>query len=460
MCKLFFRFILVLLFFLSGCSDVSSSIRTEEGNTLTPINNPTQTNFNLSPVPAITQSTITPSSSPESTKTPTPSHTVGTQQAVSIDANPSVQCITIKPIIPLDFETSGRIILEEFQSFSSQGYLYQMDPKTGLMDRLTEEKSEFHSDVSPNRKWLAYKAVDESAPQNAKLIIMTSEGKVAKEIPWLPNWRSIAGWLDNEQLWIDAKGGFPEPLVLLNPFTGENKPFLPAFPDILTAHPPYIQWDGFSLNEMVYDPTLTRVVYPDVREGTSSLVLWDVLKGDLIARLNPGFNYGSKPIWSEDGQQFVKNMEIAPKNSTGNETHEELFRISRDGKIQRLTYLLSSFKQVGITEYSWSPDKRYIAFLVFAEPFEYPDIFPDTNGWHYPRLAVYDMKTGEVINYCIPTDSVLSPVWSPDSRQLVIRYSYGDQPLNKSHVYLIDLSESYAIKIAEDITPVGWMKSP
>jgi hypothetical protein len=81
-----------------------------------------------------------------------------------------------------------------------------------------------------------------------------------------------------------------------------------------------------------------------------------------------------------------------------------------------------------------------------------------------------DLATQEVTDYCIPLeaygegdDSILffvprrpSPIWSPDSQQLVVESHYAK---DASRVIIVDVAHAAAVQIAENMMPVGWMKS-
>ena len=69
---------------------------------------------------------------------------------------------------------------------------------------------------------------------------------------------------------------------------------------------------------------------------------------------------------------------------------EELVGMSRDGLLKRLTYLTNTYvAHPGAM--SLSPDGRYIAYWLTIEDSPYPG----------ERLAVADLLTGNVTNYCI-----------------------------------------------------------
>ncbi len=372
----------------------------------------------------------------------------------------SIQCLELSSQQSTSTTSTGIIILEDFVNVSPIGGLYQWDAETGTIKSLAEDVSGFYPSVSPNQERLAYRVVDKTLPSEAKLVILRSDGEVEQALAWQADWGGIVAWFDNDQIWIEGTEGYPRPLILLNPFTNRQQIFKADFPNIYLAHPPYIAWGPFGTVEAVYDPSLSLVIYPELRGEDGFITLWDLKKEKAVAKIDPGNFYGHQPEWSRNGGQFILNMDTTSQSHSGDVAYEELFSIDRAGQTQQLTNLMDFFKEVKISEFAWSPDERYIAFLVFVDPYEYPDIYPDVDHWNYPRLSVYDSKTATVTNYCLPAESTWPLYWSPDSRQLVLGYGYGDQPNNKTRVYLVDILEKYAVRIAEDMQPVGWMKSP
>jgi hypothetical protein len=117
--------------------------------------------------------------------------------------------------------------------------------------------------------------------------------------------------------------------------------------------------------------------------------------------------------------------------------NDELYSISRDGAVTRLTYLTDYHHSVDIGPFSWSPDMRYIAF------------------WRNGFFALLDLVSHKVINYCIPFDHTFAPIWSVDGRDVVLWTVDG-----KEQVILVDVKDNFVVKLAEDTTTVGWMAYP
>jgi Tol biopolymer transport system component len=147
----------------------------------------------------------------------------------------------------------------------------------------------------------------------------------------------------------------------------------------------------------------------------------------------------------------------SPKDSRAAKVQQALVSISFEGRITRLTNLTALYSEIQIGNLSWSPDGRYIAFLLYAKPGSYPNLYPELEIPEAFRLAVYDSITQQVTEYCIPGYSNSSPVWSPDSKQVIINFIYSKLP---NQVIMVDIEKNWAAKIAENVFSVGWLQAP
>ena len=97
-------------------------------------------------------------------------------------------------------------------------------------------------------------------------------------------------------------------------------------------------------------------------------------------------------------------------------------------------------------EANWSPDNQRVAFWLQTKPELCPN---DKQGW--VNLAVLDIQTQQVINYCVSGEafSAPDPVWSLDGRYIAV------------HNYLVDPDQGWAAPISGiDIWPIGWLNAP
>ena len=77
--------------------------------------------------------------------------------------------------------------------------------------------------------------------------------------------------------------------------------------------------------------------------------------------------------------------------------------------------------------------------------------------------SLLDLTTLAVVNYCVTNERISKYppdlIWSPDSIKLVFEYSEVDNT-DTSKVVVVDVQLGWAVQIAENMTPVGWMASP
>jgi Tol biopolymer transport system component len=71
---------------------------------------------------------------------------------------------------------------------------------------------------------------------------------------------------------------------------------------------------------------------------------------------------------------------------------------------------------------------------------------------------VLDISTGVITNYCVQGRGAGgAPVWSPDSTQIVIDYSYANG--SSDQVILVDIVQGYALQLTESRDALWWLRS-
>jgi hypothetical protein len=338
---------------------------------------------------------------------------------------------------------------------------YLLDLATGMKTRLPrkEQESLDSFSVSPNRQLLIYQAVP-GPGGTPRFLITNSDGQPRNIIPNKENWFTVADWLDNDRLFFSPRPGEsqidPVPLILLNTKTDDKLVLQPDYPNINLPIFGYMNWEGYVHSATVYDSSLRLVVYPRTVKGIGAIVLWDVKDKKEIVSLT-GMNWYSRtPKWSPDGSSFVINSTLSvsdPYHKSPNPDmigkDQELFRISREGQVYRLTDFMSIYETSQIGYSSWSPDGRYVAFWVDAEPNDY------VSG---ESLAVWDSQTNQVTNYCVPgigNGLTPSPIWSQDSNLILVEgYDYKE---NNNRVFIVDIVKGFAALNIDNLAPVGWM---
>jgi hypothetical protein len=407
--------------------------------------------------------TVTPTSNYSVTPTETP--------IILSEAQLNFQCLDVVPTPPDGAASTGIVVLAENMTSSVNGTLL-LDMETGQMIQIARpDEVQINFVVSPDRTLMAFNNVISDA-ENRKirdeLIIVTADGQRQKMIPWEKKWLSILGWVsDQSLLFAYDEPAFqadwqktPISYLVLNPFSGERQILRPDFPRFLDAPStilPY--WNGWL--GTVYNSSLTLAVYPRLLEDDNNLytyALWDVSEHQLIVSLDDIFVAYSLfndtypiPLWSPSGLQFVFQGVV----ETADLPKFELYKVEQNGKVEQLTRL-TSVALVQDSNFSWSPDERYLAMYLTT----WGDNIWETRA----RVAVLALATLEVTDYCIRVSGKgnidglpLMPIWSPDSKQFLVT-DWDDE--NNQRVILVDIEKGSAFQIAEGIEPVGWMVAP
>jgi hypothetical protein len=343
------------------------------------------------------------------------------------------RCLDTRPDPPAVGIYSGTIILIEYQTST-----YLLDLATGDMRPLLGEDKEnsFAETVSPDREWLAYKMLDPAQI----VVISLMDGYTPFRIPWEENWFRLEGWLNNQNLLVSLDGGSA---IVINPFSDEHSLF--------SQLPDYDGSPGGWYKQ--YNPQLTRVVYPrypDINGNYIALFNLQTLETITTIQSYAGVGpYGVKPVWSPSGDEFIMSLFQKDRNQDDtNYWYTELYRISQDGEQHRITNLREHYTEyLFVSEYQWSPDESQVAFwLRFT-----------WEGQSKVQLAVIDMETYQVTNYCIDDRWGTSRelVWSPDSRKIIVNARYNEEPA----VLLLDLDRQIIHRISEIFRAKGWMVS-
>jgi Tol biopolymer transport system component len=471
--KIIFPLWFTLFTLLASCAQVSS---------LTPIITPFKTKEwtvkETSLLSTVSSPSITPTlttsptiiSAVKVTPTPSPSEIKLGTPTIPPEAKLKIQCLNIESNLPPEIVPHGILVLDS-----------QVDRGTYLLNMATREQVQITQPnedlidlaVSPDGSWIAYRQVlyndigERSIGDN--LVIANADNQQSKIIPWEGTWGLITAWLDNQNIVIDIPPDDSEAeaatLLVLDPFIGESQKLAPDFQDIYSFSPvPY--WKGWG--ETVYDPELSRVVYLQGGESGSpspiSYVLWDMQNNQKLANIRIVADLNSIPRWSIDGNRFALAPSLFTENMQEVWPAYEVYSVSRDGQVTQLSHLTDYYQWVYISDLSWSPDGRYIAFWLSSWS-EKPSF--STHSEQY--LAVLDTDSGMVTNYCIPGDydaqlagirMVPPPLWSPDGKQLVVQNIYTRMPEPHSRVILVDIEKNIAAVIAGDMLPVGWMINP
>lgn len=351
------------------------------------------------------------------------------------------QCLEVETSLRPNAISGGRIILSNvFNLLVLDSQDKEIRPWTSAT---TNEVAD--ATVSPDGRWLAY--IRDSYDQeghliDSKLSLLGADSQQQSAIPWGKDWAAISGWLDNERLVIVPLNRPKGTIIVINPFTEQQQELPPFFPDVYDTSPSALWGDTIT----VYDSSLTRVAYlRNAPTRGAGIVLWDLQNSKELWHLNHSETIRNRPEWSPDGGQLAV---AAPTNMKW--YHYELLSVRRDGQATQLTNLAATYPVAAIGNFKWSPNGQYIAFWLDSR--QAPE--QDYKGEH---LLVLDMTTLQMTDYCV-IGNVLGvaapPRWSPNSQQLIVENYY---EANTSRVILVDIVQNFAVQVAENLSPVGWM---
>ena len=314
--------------------------------------------------------------------------------------------------------------------------------------------------VSPDRNWFAYEGAGEDLTSGRQLVIVDSQGVVQKTIN-LSNIKTpasymvLAEWLENNHMvftWGEERDTAPiyASTIFVDPFTEESTEYQSNYPNLYYLYPNYLYiWSNYGPTLSVYNTSVDRVLFLSF----DGVVLWNLTTQQQIRIFEdiPENNL-TNPVWSPDGQHFIMDQNTA--------SGRNLFLVTKNGVTQQITFFNGrngfGTNMGDFTDYVWSPDGKSIAFWLMTG-------IGERAGEASYDLAILDLISGEIHNYCIDKFiwRSIEPVWSPDGKWLVVPvpngFSPGSDSLQRAKTILIDINKNQAYPIAEDAVPLGWM---
>ena len=375
--------------------------------------------------------TISPTQTPNSPQLPTE-----TPASVLKKFHFEEQCLQVIDGEPPDL--SGKALLDPV-SAATDKTTYLFDLQSG--NRLPIGKL-ITVYPSPNGCYLAYHDWD----QDMLVMYDVLEEKSTTMPVSIVNW-DLEGWLDDQTLQFVSmyKGSVLDvpfyigSMALLNPFTGEQEEWQPNYPGFDW----YYNSAYWGETRQIINKARTYLIYPSSEAGLPA-ILWDLNSQREVARVYRG-NRLSQPKWAPDDQRFVISAPLELKGegkvyqNSANETSytgEELFIVSTNGKVERLTYFSDYNIIAWPSLYAWSPDGNRIAFLLSTESPNNPQ-----------RLVVMDLDTNRAVDYCFDTASPID--WTGNGRYIFLTQR-GEGFHTK--VFLIDIQNAKAWRFADDVS--------
>ena len=355
----------------------------------------------------------------------------------------TTHCLEVLESLPNNADLEGSLVLWRRGGYQEHWF----DLSSRILRPLTQEGELAGTfTVSPDGSWLGY--ITGSPSAGYRLVISrVNEPPITIRQP-MEN-MDLMGWLDNEHLVLVRyqEETYLDPLIVLNPFTGQQVELMPDYPDIDYINGT-IYW---YTSRTVYDPTLTLVVYPRSGYYYNEITLWDIPNNQSLAAV-PGYvSRGEHPEWSPDGET-VSIVGLSPA-SLPNGHDFELYLVSRAGVVTQATNLSQYYTNIFIHNRSWSPDGRYIAFWLRARPIGYEgDTSPE-------QLLLLDTATMVTTNTCIHGGELSGgPYWSPDGEWMAVTSQCDES--NEDCIVLVNVVENYAVRIIDQWIVSGWVVNP
>jgi len=374
--------------------------------------------------PASTPSIATPSKTlPLSTSTSVP---VATPTSIN-EPNLTQNCPRFfQNLDRLKGNNYGKIL---FDRDSTSGTLYNKLENPYLYTLGTDKKDWLINGtgfaVSNDRSLFAYQVKDEY-----EIIISDGNGKVQTISFTQP--LGIDMWVNDGLLLYNYNNA---EISFRNLFDNEQKILQENFINRYSVHG---TWREGVYEKVYYDPSLTKAFYfaKDSQTNSYYFSIWDVLANQEIVRLPQiGITDSFPAEWSLDGKQIVIFA-----SSNKNASQVEILSIHMDGTVETL---LPNANHSPL--FALSPDSQNLALWLYDK---------NEKNW---SLSVLDIESKDITDYCIKSRYFpeMSPLWSPDSQNLVVYPSDNDE---NTEAILVDREQNFAVRIAENAKPVGWLK--
>lgn len=310
--------------------------------------------------------------------------------------------------------------------------------------------------VSPKGIFLAFNTATFEGNQlkSMAIKIINSDGNPQTTINQQKDWYDLY-WLNEEDLLVNLLIE-KNPLVLLSPFENKQE-IIEPFPTESVKpfdHELIYDWGFYAYHKLVYNGDRTRALYPFSENGEPRIAIHDMTANKDLAIYSTNKGWGVSPKWSPSGDQIAVALNTNSSFRTDGIDKYEIFIIGHDGDKLYSTNLSDFETSIYVSSLSWSPNGNYIAFWYTTGKSVHENL----------ELAVLDIKTKKITNYCIIKNKEthswkrndISPIWSPDGSSLLIEVP--DNTDQTPNSIIVDIVNVKAFLIKPGFIPVGWMK--
>jgi hypothetical protein len=380
-------------------------------------------------------------------------------------------CLAMVAEEELDRSRLGGVVVLDSRKVQEDGFVNResilLEIATGqIITRSEADENWIDFFVSPNQELMAIGTVRYSPTGQVvqeEVVVMNSLGERVVVVPRQPEWYSLVGWVSDQEFMIgldELNGekfiplGQPSPRLIYNLFDGTQRVLQPEFSRFSEPRRALPYWRGQW--GVVYNASLTRAIYPRYLDDEGeffTMALWDLEENELIRDFGElffidrlGDDIFPESLAFSDGDDFL----FGNVRNYAEQANTEIYKISGDGQLEQITDLDIHWS---IKDGSWSPDGRYLAAYLSL---------PGTDSGRL-HVAVMDMDSHVVTNYCITVEGYIHPLysrtspaqWSPDGKHLLVadRDDKGDYS-----TLLISLEQKVAVVFTPDFVPVVWLK--
>jgi hypothetical protein len=379
--------------------------------------------------------TVTPPTSPASRDTAIPRN-------LPVTYGP--RCSNPNADLSNDIDSSGILIINDpAKSYGSEIYLKNLATLSTIgLSGPEETLSNFR--VSPNARQVAYLAVNKADPNDGgRLVVRNLLQESTIEIPRDPSWgwQGLRAWLSDDWLLISTIGASDSPLIVLNPFTKETEQIPSVFPGQVSDS------RGGNL-PAIYDPSTQFVIYGRTQGDLYGFSLLNRQENAIMTFFpSQTLKTFALPTWSHNGNKFV----LATKPQSDSTYTFKILVGTKDGKVSHLVDLAAQFPSYYVSSFSWSPDDRYISFIVNDV-----DRLSQT-------LMLIDLADNEVLETCLDVNymnwaglyaDINYPIWAPNGRQVIVEQQAN---FGENRVILLDLPQMTAALLGRNERILGWL---